>query len=174
MNGFVVAKVAYENLSKEDLFEVFETFVNMHPSSDILNYPFILKSLKYFREEFIDSDDENLMSYAKLAHKLYLYWRSIAYTEYLTEAKEKYLDANPSEGEEESETPDLVLKAKVYKTITKLLQKNKFDKEESLRIASKYEQNMRKVDPTMTEKYQEKFAAVVEEIKSQVKSGSIH
>jgi hypothetical protein len=95
--GFVALNIAYENITKEDLYEVFEDLVGFQPDADILKYPFILKSLKHFREEFIDSDDYHLKSFAKLAHKLYLYWRSIAYTEYLENHREKYLENKQSD-----------------------------------------------------------------------------
>jgi hypothetical protein len=84
------------------LCEIFEEFVNYCPDSDILKYPFVLKSLKYFRDEFINSGDKQLVSLAKLANKLYLYWRKIAYTEYLEKSREKFLDSNQSDEDSES------------------------------------------------------------------------
>ena len=104
LSGFVVSNVGYEGLCKEDIYEVFNSFVNTTPTSEVLKFPFILKSLKYFREEYIDSNDEDLKSLAKLAHKLYLYWRNVAYTEYLEESKERYIDTDQS-GEDSNEDP---------------------------------------------------------------------
>ena len=104
LSGFAVSSVGCKDLCKEDLYEVFNAFVSTTPNSEVLRFPSILKSLKYFREEYIDSEDQDLKSLAKLSHKLYLYWRSAAYAEYFEEAKERYMGTDQCE-EDSSDEP---------------------------------------------------------------------
>lgn len=88
---------SFPSISKDDLILVFEEFVNYEPDAEILKYSFVLKSLKHFREEFITSSDPDLASLAKLANKLYLHWRNVAYEEYLEDFTEKIMDKNRTE-----------------------------------------------------------------------------
>ena len=63
------------------------------------------------------------MALAKLANKLYLYWRSIGYTNYLKESEEKFLENDKSE--EEVEDEDNQLKTEKDKKKSRAPQKNK-------------------------------------------------
>lgn len=97
ISSFVSFNASFPSISKDDLILVFEEFVNYEPDAEILKYSFVLKSLKHFREEFITSSDPDLASLAKLANKLYLHWRNVAYEEYLEDFTEKIMDKDRTE-----------------------------------------------------------------------------
>lgn len=49
--------------------------LDIEPNRSLLSACCILKSIKKFKDEFIDSNDPSLKSLAKLCHKLYLHWK---------------------------------------------------------------------------------------------------
>jgi len=90
--GFIRREVCLENISKEDLLDAFEKLSEYEPHEEILKNTFVLKTIKYFSNEFGESQDYQLALLAKLANRLYLYWRNIAFMECLEDIKKSYND----------------------------------------------------------------------------------
>ncbi|OMJ89028.1 hypothetical protein SteCoe_8846 [Stentor coeruleus] len=86
---FIGKNIQFPSITKVEIVNVFEEFINYEPDKNILQQSFVLKSLKHFKEQFLSSKDPELASLGKLAHKLYLYWRDVAYGEYIDEQTEK-------------------------------------------------------------------------------------
>ena len=80
--------------------EAFEKLSDYEPHEEILKNLFILKSLKYFYREFENSADYHLAIMAKLAYRLYLYWRAVAYQESLETVKENDAEIKNESDEE--------------------------------------------------------------------------
>lgn len=83
----------FPSTTKVEIVKIFEEFIRYEPDQNILQQSFVLKSLKHFKEQFLSSKDPELASLGKLAHKLYLYWRDVAYGEYLIDQTEKFSKA---------------------------------------------------------------------------------
>jgi hypothetical protein len=92
--------VRFEEVTKNDVLEIFEKFVDYEPHEEILNHPHVLKALKYFYKEFVNSEDYQLVLLAKIANRLYLHWRHEAFKESLNLIKEN--DRQESSNDEES------------------------------------------------------------------------
>ncbi|CAG9326716.1 unnamed protein product [Blepharisma stoltei] len=64
-----------ESMTAQNLYIYFQMLLEIEPTLSLLKSCDILKSVKLFKEEFIDNSDPSLRNLAKLGHKLYLYWK---------------------------------------------------------------------------------------------------
>lgn len=76
LSGYTAVNSYKHNIDKLTVHKMFEHFsylLNVEPNLSIVDSCDVLKSLKYFKDKFIDSEDRILSELAKLAHKVYLF-----------------------------------------------------------------------------------------------------
>jgi len=158
-----------QSISIEALYNSFNQLVEIDPESSVIESSKILKVLKIFKEEFIDSKDGNLRSLAKLSHKLYLFWKrevvSAKLSNSITNLEEPTKPHENSAPTVEIKVPDPDLRKKACRKICKVLEKNRFGKNEAQKLAINIEKNLRKKDPSMSEQYKRFFNMMLKDIK---------
>lgn len=129
--GFIRREVCLDNISKDDLLEAFEKLSEYEPHEDILKNTFVLKTVKYFSNEFCESQDYQLALLGKLANRLYLYWRNIAFMECLEDIKKNYKECKEISSDSERSYKGKGKEAKVNGSEGKMGKKKKKFKVES-------------------------------------------
>lgn len=99
--GFIKKETCLDNISNADLLDAFEKLLEYDPHKEILKNTFVVKALKYFAKEFLNSQDYRLALLGKLADQMYLYWKNAALKECLKDIKENYKEYR--EGSSESD-----------------------------------------------------------------------
>lgn len=75
IHHFAPQKIKPEKLKIENLYECIKELIQLDISPQHLESSKLMRLVKLFKEEFIDSKNLELQNLAKIAHKLYLYWK---------------------------------------------------------------------------------------------------